>query len=56
MYLCTTNPNAYALYHKQGFRPLVGDGMRYLAPGCEDFDRTYFVHDGPASIRPGHVG
>ena len=56
MYLCTTNPNAYALYHKQGFRPLIGDGMRYLAPGCEDFDRTYFAHDGPASIRPGTWG
>ncbi len=56
MYLCTTNPNAYALYYKQGFRPLIGDGMRYLAPGCEDFDRTYFVHDGPAAIRPGTWG
>ena len=56
MYLCTTNPNAYALYYKQGFRPLIGDGMRYLAPGCEDFDRTYFVHDGPATIRPGTWG
>ena len=30
--------------------------MRYLAPGCEDFDRTYFVHDGPATIRPGTWG
>ena len=56
MYLCTTNPNAYALYYKQGFRPLIGDGMRYLAPGCEDFDRAYFVHDGPAAIRPGTWG
>jgi RimJ/RimL family protein N-acetyltransferase len=25
--------------------------MRYLAPGHEDFDRAYFAHAGPASIR-----
>src|SRR5215831_7507387 len=33
MYLCTVNPDAFALYASEGFRPLVGDGMRYLAPG-----------------------
>ena len=56
MYLCTTNANAFALYSQQGFRPLVGDGMRYLAPGCEGFDQTYFALDGPASVRPGTWG
>lgn len=56
MYLCTTNPHAYALYAAAGFRSLAGDGMRYLAPGHEDFDRTYFAHAGPASVRPGVWG
>ena len=51
MYLCTTNPHAYALYARAGFRPLVGDGMRYLAPGSDDFDRTYFAPAGPATVR-----
>jgi GNAT superfamily N-acetyltransferase len=52
MYLCTTNPHAFALYRRHGFRPLLGDGLRYLAPGQEDFDRTYFAPAGPARIRP----
>jgi GNAT superfamily N-acetyltransferase len=52
MYLCTVNPAASALYASEGFRPLVGDGMRYLAPGHEDFDRTYFADAGPARVRP----
>ena len=51
MYLCTTNPHAFALYARAGFRPLTGDGMRYLAPGREDFDRTYFAAAGPAAVR-----
>jgi ribosomal protein S18 acetylase RimI-like enzyme len=56
MYLCTTNPHAYALYDRAGFRPLLGDRMRYLAPGHEDFDRTYFAYAGPASVRPAEWG
>jgi GNAT superfamily N-acetyltransferase len=51
MHLCTTNPHAFALYAQAGFRPLTGDGMRYLAPGHEDFDRTYFAAAGPAAVR-----
>lgn len=56
MYLCTTNPHASALYARHGFRPLIGDGMRYLAPGQEDFDQTYFADAGPARARPGTWG
>jgi ribosomal protein S18 acetylase RimI-like enzyme len=52
MYLCTTNPAAFALYASEGFRPLVGDGMRYLAPGQQRFDQTYFADVGqPGSAR-----
>jgi GNAT superfamily N-acetyltransferase/RimJ/RimL family protein N-acetyltransferase len=56
MYLCTTNPHAFALYTAAGFRPHVGDGLRYLAPGQEDFDRTYFAPAGPATVRPATWG
>jgi len=56
MYLCTTNPHAYALYYSQGFRPLIGDGMRCLTPGHEDFDRTFFASNGTASIRSANWG
>lgn len=56
MYLCTDNPHAFRLYYKAGFRPLIGDGMRYLAPGQEDFDGTYFAYTGPARVRPGTWG
>lgn len=56
MYLCTTNPHAYALYHQAGFRSLVGDGLRYVTPGNENFDTTFFVGAGPASIRPAEWG
>jgi ribosomal protein S18 acetylase RimI-like enzyme len=52
MHLCTTNPHAFALYTQAGFRPLIGDGMRYLAPSHEDFDRAYFADAGPARVRP----
>lgn len=52
MSLCTVNPFAFDLYSKHGFRPSIGDGMRYLAPGHEDFDETYFADAGPAAIRP----
>jgi GNAT superfamily N-acetyltransferase len=52
MYLCTVNPAAFALYASEGFRPLVGDGMRYLAPGHEPFEASYFADAGPATIRP----
>ena len=41
MYLCTTNPDAFALYASEGFSELIGDGMRYLAPGHEVF---WFAH------------
>jgi GNAT superfamily N-acetyltransferase len=56
MYLCTTNPVAASLYAKGGFVPHIGDGMRYLAPGHGDFDRTFFADNGPATIRPGTWG
>ena len=56
VYLCTVNPHAFRLYHKAGFRSLVGDGMRYLAPGHKDFDRFYFAYAGPAAVRPGVWG
>src|SRR4051794_7192937 len=56
MYLCTTNPHAFALYHAHGFRPLIGDGMRCLTPAFEGFDQTYFADAGPAGVRPGTWG
>ena len=56
MYLCTNDPHAFQLYHKAGFRPLVGDGMRYLAPESEAFDETFYAHTGPATVRPGTWG
>ncbi len=56
IYLCTTNPHAAALYQRHGFAPLIGDGMRYLAPGYDDFDRTYFAAAGPARVRPATWG
>jgi GNAT superfamily N-acetyltransferase len=52
MYLCTTNPNAFELYASCGFHGLIGDGMRFLAAGQEDFDRDYFSDAGPTTIRP----
>jgi GNAT superfamily N-acetyltransferase len=52
MYLCTTNPSAFTLYANEGFCPLLGDGMRYLAPGHEGFDQSYFADAGPARVRP----
>ena len=51
LYLCTTNPIAGMLYEKHGFWYNVGDGMRYLAPSAEDFDKTYLAFCGTASIR-----
>jgi GNAT superfamily N-acetyltransferase/RimJ/RimL family protein N-acetyltransferase len=56
MYLCTVNPHAFAVYAQHGFQPLIGDGMRYLAPGQAAFDQTYFAPAGPATIRPGVWG
>lgn len=56
MYLCTSNPHAFDLYYECGFRPLIGDGMRYLAPGYEDFDQTYFAPAGLAAVRRGTWG
>ncbi len=56
--LCTTNPAAYAMYLREGFRPLLGDGMRYVAPPHDPgrFDADYFADHGPARIRPGVWG
>jgi GNAT superfamily N-acetyltransferase/L-amino acid N-acyltransferase YncA len=58
MYLCTTNPAAFALYDSEGFRPLIGDGMRYLAPplDSETFTKNYFADAGPAQIRRAEWG
>jgi GNAT superfamily N-acetyltransferase len=56
--LCTTNPAAYAMYLKERFRPLIGDGLRYLTPPHDPrtFDEEYFADHGPARIRPGTWG
>lgn len=49
--LCTNNPIAGKLYEKHGFWYTVGDGMRYLAPGAEDFDESYLAFAGKARLR-----
>ena len=54
--LCTSNPFAGSLYEKHGFWYSVGDGMRYLAPGAEDFDQEYLRHSGAAWVRPATWG
>ena len=51
LYLCTNNPHAGALYEKHGFWYTVGDGMRYLAPGAEDFDGEHLAFCGAARVR-----
>ena len=51
LYLCTVNPIAGRLYETCGFKYRVGDGMRRLTPGAEDFDETYLTHTGKASVR-----
>ena len=51
LYLCTINPHAGTLYENHGFWYHVGDGMRYLAPDAQDFDRTYLAFCGKARIR-----
>ena len=56
LYLCTVNPHAGQLYENCGFRCSVGDGMRWLAEGAGDFDRTYLAHSGAASVRRAHWG
>ncbi len=56
LYLCTANPGAGTLYENYGFRHHVGDGMRYLAPGCDAFDETYFGYNGPGQVRDAHWG
>ena len=56
LYLCTRNPFAGALYEKHGFRVHVGDGMRFLAPGEEEFDRLFFRRNGAAELRLAHWG
>jgi GNAT superfamily N-acetyltransferase/L-amino acid N-acyltransferase YncA len=58
MYLCTTNPSAFALYASEGFRPLIGDGMRYLTPpfDSDTFESRYFADAGPARIRSAEWG
>jgi hypothetical protein len=58
MHLCTTNPKAFALYTSEGFRPCVGDGLRYLAPPHDPatFDQIYYADAGPARIRDGEWG
>ena len=49
--LCTGNPIAGTLYENHGFWYTVGDGMRYLAPGAEDFEESYLAYAGRARIR-----
>ena len=56
LYLCTTNPHAGRLYESRGFRYLVGDEMRYLAPGAGDFDRDYLGGGGPTVVRDATLG
>lgn len=54
--LCTSNPFAGSLYEKHGFWYSVGDGMRYLAPGADDFDQEYLGDSGTARVRPATWG
>ena len=49
--LCTTDPIAGALYEKYGFWYSIGDGLKFLVPGTEDFDGTFFAYNGPAQVR-----
>ena len=56
LYLCTANPSAGALYEKHGFKYHLGDGMRYLAPGFENFDETNFRYSGAGTVRNAHWG
>lgn len=49
--LCTSNPIAGSLYEKHGFWYSIGDGLRYLAPGSENYDETFFAHNGKAEVR-----
>lgn len=51
LHLCTSNPIAGMLYEKHGFWYNVGDGMRYLTFGAEDFDKNYLGFYGTARIR-----
>jgi len=51
LYLCTSNPFAGGLYEKHGFWYNVGDGMRHLVDGSEDFDKTYLAFCGTAHVR-----
>ncbi len=51
LHLCTTNPIAGRLYENHGFWYRVGDGMRYTAPGAEDFDAAYLAFDGEPVVR-----
>lgn len=56
LYLCTSNSVAGHLYERHGFRYHVGDGMRYLSPGEDDFDAVQWAHCGQASVRDAHWG
>ncbi len=49
--LCTANPIAGSLYEKHGFWYTIGDGLRYLAPGAEDFEESFFSDNGAARVR-----
>ena len=49
--LCTGNPIAGSLYEKHGFWYTIGDGLRYLAPGADDFEESFFAHNGAAHGR-----
>ena len=49
--LCTGNPIAGSLYEKHGFWYTIGDGLRYLAPGADDFEESFFAHNGAAHVR-----
>ncbi len=56
LYLCTSNPIAGKLYERHGYWYGVGDGMRYLRPGAEEFDETYLAFCGTAGVRDAHWG
>jgi GNAT superfamily N-acetyltransferase len=51
LYLCTNNPIAGMLYEKHGFWYNVGDGMRNVTFGAEDFDKSYLAFYGTARVR-----
>ncbi len=56
LYLPTNGPIAARAYRKVGFANHIGCGMRYLAPGQEAFDASYFTYHGKGRLREAKWG